>query len=186
MKQVLITAIIISAFTFSACDGPVGPQGPPGLDGADGQPGEIGFVMQWEGKDFTSSNDYQIFLDFGEFEFTALDSDVALVYLLWDVDENSGDQIWRQLQQTLIVEEGILQYNFDFTRFDANIFMDADFDLGILGERDTDNWTIRVVVVPSDFVGGRKSHSEVSYQELEARLGLPDLKLNYGSLPERR
>ena len=138
--------------------------------------GLIGFVMEWENVDFSASNDFSALLEFNEFGFEALESDVALVYLLWDVDESTGDEIWRQLQQTLIIPEGILQYNYDFTRFDTSVFMDADFDLGVLGALDTDDWVVRVVVVPGEFVGGRKAASEISYQELEEQLGLPQLK----------
>ena len=175
MKYLLTIVTLISALTFMACDGPVGPQGPAGFDGVDGADGLVGFVMEWENVDFTASNDYAALLDFNDFDFAALESDVVLVYLLWDVDENTGDEIWRQLQQTLIIPEGILQYNYDFTRFDTNVFLDADFDLGILGALDTDDWVVRVVVVPGEFVSGRKAHTSISYQELEEKLELPQL-----------
>ena len=176
MKYLSTTAILVSTLIFTACDDSVGPQGPPGFDGVDGEDGLIGFVMEWENVDFSASNDFSALLEFNEFGFEALESDVALVYLLWDVDESTGDEIWRQLQQTLIIPEGILQYNYDFTRFDTSVFMDADFDLGVLGSLDTDDWVVRVVLVPGEFVGGRKAASEISYQELEEQLGLPQLK----------
>ena len=179
MKYLITLAVLLSALTFMACEGDRGPAGPPGLDGLDGVDGDdglVGFVMEWEGVDFTASSQYKALLELSTFDFQALESDVALVYFLWAVDENTGDEIWRQIPQTLIIPEGILQYNYDFTRFDVELFMDADFDLGILGANDTDDWIVRVVVVPGEFVGGRKATSEISYKELEEKLELPQLK----------
>lgn len=192
MKYLFTIAVLVSCFTFMACEGPTGPVGPQGLPGpqgprgVSGSAGDLGFVMEWEGVDFTASNDYAAFLDFADFGFAGEVSDVALVYLLWEVDEVTGNEIWRQLQQTLIIPEGILQYNFDFTPFDVNLFMDADFDLGILGAQDTDDWVVRVVVVPGDFVGGRKAGAEISYQELEEKLGLPQIDKRSSKVVSRR
>ena len=177
MKYLLTTAILISAFTFMACEGPVGPQGPPGFDGVDGQPGEIGFVMEWEGIDFTATNEYSVVLDFEDFNFTSLESDVALAFLL---DQNAsveaGTDVWLPLPQLFILGEDLIQYGYDFTRFDVSLFLEANFPLDLLDADFTDSKVVRVVVVPGEFVGGRKAASELTYAELEEQLGLPQLK----------
>lgn len=77
-------------------------------------------------------------------------SDVVLVYILWDVD--GGEPVWRLMPQTVQLMEGDLQYNYDFTRFDVNLFMSSlDFDLAILGPQWTQNQTFRIVIVPGYF-----------------------------------
>lgn len=183
MKTILSTLCLGMLLTFGACtingsDGPIGPQGPQGPQGVSGEPGESGFVMEWNEIDFTGSNDYSVVLAFSDFDFKALESDVAIVFLKWGEDEVDGEtvEIWRQIPQTLLTDKGILQYNYDFTIFDARLFMDANFDLNTLTADDTDNWIARVVVVPGDFLnaGGRKATS-YTYEELEEKLGLPKL-----------
>ena len=177
MKYLLTTAILISALTFMACEGPVGPEGPPGFDGVDGQPGEIGFVMEWEGIDFTATNEYSVVLDFADFNFTSLESDVALAFLLDEsASIDAGTDVWLPLPQLFILGEDLIQYGYDFTRFDASLFLEANFPLDLLSADFTDSNVVRVVVVPGEFVSGRKATSELSYAELEEKLGLPQLK----------
>jgi hypothetical protein len=166
--------------------GPAGPQGPEGPQGNDGPKGDSGFVFEYEEVNFTAP-DFEVFLPFPN-DFESLSSDVALVYLLWDVVDVDGvdTEVWRQIPQTILTDDGILQYNFDFTVGDVRLFMDADFDPGLLGAADTDDWVVRVVIVPGDFwnSAGRVS-SELPYNELKEILGLPELATPK-SLIERR
>ena len=178
MNYGTVLLYLISLLILAACEGPTGPVGPVGPVGPDGEPGEIGFVMEWKDVDFTASEDpdedYKVLLDFNDFEFEGLDSDISLVYFLWEVDPTTDLEVWRPLPQTLIVKEGLLQYNYDFTKFDVKLSMDADFDLNSLGANDTDDWIVRVVVVPGEFVGGRKAASIIDCHVLAERLGLPE------------
>ena len=189
MKNGVMLLSLVLFSILAACEGPTGPPGPPGFDGidgidgvngVDGKPGEIGFVMEWENVDLTASEnpdeDYKVILPFSDFDFEGLESDVSLVYFLWEIDSATGLEVWRPLPQTLIVEEGLLQYNYDFTMFDVKLAMDADFNLDALGAKDTDDWIVRVVVVPGEFVGGRKAAPGWSYYELAEKLGLPELE----------
>ena len=167
---------MLFAGLFSCISETVGPEGPQGEQGPQGPKGESGFVFEYEQVDFTAPN-YEAFLQFPD-DFEALNSDVALVYLLWDVVEVDGvnTEVWRQVPQTLLTEEGILQYNFDFTMVDIRLFMDANFSLDLLGASDTDDWIVRVVIVPGDFWNSsRLSTKEIPYEDLKDMLGLPDL-----------
>ena len=165
MKKIpFIFGIVLSLFIIS-CEGPSGPPGPPGFDGIDGQNGQnginiLGQVFDIE-DDFTLENDYSIFVDFSELTqpLEVFESDVVLVYLLWgQTEDGNGDpvDIWRLLPQTRILEQGLLQYNFDYTFFDVNIFLESDFDLGTLQPGDTDNQVFRIAVLPADFSQGAK------------------------------
>ncbi len=159
MKQIkLVFGSLLSLFIL-ACEGPAGPPGPPGFDGLDGLDGVniLGQVLEIEG-DFTLQNDYSIFFEFPQ-TTEVFESDIVLVYILWDQTEDGNGEpvdIWRLLPQTRLLQQGILQYNFDHTFFDVNIFLESDFDLGTLQPGDTDNQVFRIAVLPADFAQGSK------------------------------
>ncbi|WP_445384664.1 collagen-like protein [Robiginitalea sp. IMCC44478] len=161
-KFSLLSAMIIAFFSLS-CEGPVGPPGPPGFDGLDGLDGVniLGTVYDITG-DFTPGNDYSLF---SEFSLDApglevFETDVVLVYILWEQipDDQGGApiDIWRLLPQTRLLDQGILQYNYDHTFLDVSIFLEANFDLATLPPGDTDNQTFRIAILPADGVGAAK------------------------------
>ncbi len=79
-------------------------------------------------------------------------SDMILVYHLYDVV--NGADVWRLMPQTYYFNGGgELDYNFDFTRYDVNIFMDANFDMNTLSSAWTQNQTFRIVIIPGYFSG---------------------------------
>ena len=175
----IIPIFLLALFSceISGVDGPVGPQGP---EGPAGQNGEEAFTFEFE-IDFEAP-DYQVFLPFpGDFQM--LESDVALVYLLWgqeEVDEETLD-IWRALPQTIITEEGFLQYNFDFTVTDVSLFLDSNYDLSTLGPDFLDDWVVRVVVVPAQFVStnGRTGLDLTDYHAVAAFFNIPDQPVSH-------
>ena len=150
-------AIVLIVFT--ACEGPVGPPGIPGPPGQDGLDGInlLGQVVEIEGT-FSPDNDYSLFYEFPQ-TIEVFESDVVLVYILWGQTEDSFGEpvdIWRLLPQTRLLDQGILQYNFDHTFLDVFIFLESDFDLGTLLPGDTDNQVFRIAVLPADFAEGSK------------------------------
>ena len=180
MKAITRALIIVIIAGLSSCItdnvGPSGQMGPQGNDGPKGEKGDSGFVFEYEQISFTAP-DYEAFLPFPD-DFESLSSDVALVYLLWDVVEVDGvdTEVWRQIPQTILTNEGTLQYNFDFSLIDVRLFMDASFDMALLGARDTDDWVARVVIVPGDFwSSARLMPGEIQYNDLKEMLGLPEL-----------
>jgi hypothetical protein len=179
VMKTLITIIGIGLLlSFSSCyvsdEGPVGPQGPRGADGLQGDPGEEAYVFEYEAVSFTGP-DYLVVLPYAD-DFVALTSDVTLVYFLWGTDVVDGEtvEIWRPLSQNIITANGLLQYNFDFTIYDIKLFLDAQFPLDNLTAQDTDDWIVRIVVVPGQFwnTGGRMEMP--SYDEVKERYNLVD------------
>lgn len=177
--------ILLSVLTFglSGCyydEGPRGPRGYDGRDGIDGVDGEESYVFEYEFS-FTAP-DYSVLLNLPS-DFTMLDSDVALVYFLWEVT-NEGVEVWRLLPQTLHFSDGMLQYNYDFTKFDVSVFLDGTVNLDGLGANTTDNWIARVVVVPGQF-SGRIDYAD--YDAVKTYFGLSASKLatkHYESRPK--
>ncbi len=156
-KISIVLGALLSLFIIS-CEGSDGPPGFDGLDGLDGQDGIniLGTVIDIEG-DFVAE-DYSIFYEFPQ-TVEVFESDVILVYLLWEqIEDSNGDpvDVWRLLPQTRLLDQGILQYNYDFTFFDVNIFLEADFDLGTLPSGDTDAQIFRIAVLPAEFAAGSR------------------------------
>lgn len=160
-KAASIIGTFLSLFLIS-CEGPQGPPGFDGFDGRDGQDGLdginiLGKVIDIEG-DFTLANDYSILFEFPQ-TVEVFETDVVLVYLLWDQTQDGNGQpvdIWRLLPQTRILDQGLLQYNYDHTFLDVRLFLEANFDLATLPTADTDNQVFRIAVIPAEKASGAK------------------------------
>lgn len=164
--------LIISIVAFVACEGPEGPAGPPGSQGPPGTPGTQGpqgpqgtpgedgldgdvflpSVYEITG-DFLAENDYSLYFSFPD-NAEVLESDIVLVYILWEQSESDNGEmldVWRLLPQTIVLNEGILQYNFDHTIADVMIFLDGNIDFDTLLPAESQDQIFRIVVLPSDF-----------------------------------
>ncbi len=188
MKRIFYIIIVSISMTFYGCvgdQGPEGPVGPTGPQGPEGPAGESGYVFEFENVDFTGP-DYEVFLNYPN-DFEGLASDVALVYFLWGVDNVGGQdlEIWRQLPQTSILPEGTLVYNFDFTLQDVRLFLQADFPLDQLTAIDTDDWIVRIVIVPGSFWASNRVGDYMEYNDLKEALGLPDLPAHENVIKRR-
>lgn len=163
-----LAALVLLSLTSCIYDGDVGPRGPEGPAGRDG---EEAYVFEYENVDFEAPA-YDAFLEFPN-TFQMLNSDMVLVYFLWDITDD-GTDVWRQVPQMVVTDYGLMQYNFDFTQFDVSLFLDADFNLDLLGSTYTDNWIVRVVVVPGQFEG-RTNIDHSDYNAVKEAYGLKDL-----------
>ncbi|NGP77422.1 hypothetical protein G3570_12310 [Balneolaceae bacterium YR4-1] len=139
--------ILLSVFIFTSCiesSGTIGPQGP------EGPPGPIGQAFEVEA-DFTENNGYtQIFEIPPSVEIYS--SDIVAVYLLWEVDESTGNDVWQQLPVSVFFNDGQLQYAFDHTVADVKLFLTGDTDLSTVGDGYTLDQIFRVVVLPAEYV----------------------------------
>ena len=147
MKTISRLFLLLSIIIFSACEGDQGPMGPPGEDGDD----IVGTVSEVTGT-FSASNNYLLHFTFSN---NLVDGDVVMIYILWE--QTDGLDVWRALPQTVMVEQGILQYNFDYTIGDVQIYLNTDFDRSLLSSADTDNQIFRIAVIPADLVTQNKS-----------------------------
>ena len=141
MKTLARIFLLFAAVILISCEGEPGPPGQDGLDGL------IGSVFEIEG-DFTPGNNYTLFYEFPN-NFQIDNDDLVLVYILWEVS-NSTD-VWRLLPQTVVLEDGILQYNFDYTLGDVQIFLEGTTDFDNLLPAETDDQIFRIAVLPAEF-----------------------------------
>jgi hypothetical protein len=160
MKKLLLLFSAIGMIALQSCEGPAGPPGPPGPQGPGGFEAEVFEVT----RSFSQANQFSSLIPLNPPIFA---SDVVLVYLLWDVDGNTP--IWRLMPQTVQLDEGDLLYNYDFTRFDVNLFLSsADFPLTILGPQWTNNQTFRIVLIPGFF----GNNFRVNYNDYNAVMNM--------------
>ncbi|MBC8768744.1 collagen-like protein [Arenibacter sp. BSSL-BM3] len=161
MKKVTLLLGAFIALFFISCEGPAGPPGFDGFDGQDGQDGLdgvniLGTVIDIEG-DFNPI-DYEITYEFPQ-TVEVFETDVVLVYILWEQLDGGSEppiDVWRLLPQTVLLNQGILQYNYDHSFLDVRIFLDADFDLGTLTAADTQDQVFRIAILPAEKLAGSK------------------------------
>jgi hypothetical protein len=167
-----ISALFLIVMT--ACEGPVGPPGFDGRDGLDGRDGQdgvniLGTVIDIQGT-FDASNNYSILYEFPQ-TVEVFETDIVLVYLLWDQTTDSNNEpvdIWRLLPQTRILNQGLLQYNYDHTFLDVNLFLEADFDLATLMPGDTDDQIFRIAIIPAE----ASSSARINFNDMQAVMNL--------------
>ncbi len=154
--------IIAIALLLGACEGPAGP---PGMDGDT----FIGSVFEVQG-DFTSPNGYKIYNTYPS-NIVVYDTDVVLVYILWE--QANGLDVWRLLPQTVVLPEGIIQYNYDYTSSDFQIFLEFTVPEDDLLPAETLDQIFRVAVLPADFV----ARKEVDVNDFNSIIDNPELHL---------
>jgi hypothetical protein len=120
---------------------------------------------------FTAANNYSKLITLNPPIYS---SDMVLVYRSFDVINNQN--VWRQLPQTVYLAQGELDYNFDFTRNDINLFLDSDFDLATLGTAWSQNQLFRVVIIPGYF--SNKYNKAVDFNDYNAVVKAFNIKEN--------
>ena len=170
MKKLTAILLAFATLVLVSCEGDMGPMGPPGEDGF------IGSVFEVEG-DFTPGNGYSFLTDYPG-SITVYDSDVVLVYILWEVD--NGTDIWRLCPQTVVLDEGVIQYNFDYTLSDVRIFLEFTIPEAELNPGETQNQIFRVAVLPADFAASKS----VDVNDFNSILQAPNLELKSFDIDE--
>ncbi|MDX8338106.1 hypothetical protein SLH46_02855 [Draconibacterium sp. IB214405] len=153
--------LILVATIFASCEGPMGPPGEDGFSYA-------GSIYEVE-VDFTPGNDYSVVVNHPS-SIEVLPEDVVLVYILWG--EYDGTDIWRLCPQTVVLPEGVIQYNFDYTQYDTQLFLEYTVDELLPAE--TDNQIFRIAILPIDFV----AQKSVDVNDFNSLLQTPELQLN--------
>ena len=165
MKRIILLLIIVGTFAFQGCAGPEGPQGATGYSAE----AEVFKVTA----SFSAFNNFERLVTLNP---PILNSDMVLVYRLFDVV--NGTDVWRSLPQTVYLTQGELDYNFDFTRNDINIFLDSDFDLTTLGSAWTQSQVFRVVIIPGYLSNRNSSTIDFSnYNEVVKRYAITESQI---------
>lgn len=177
----LIIAACIVLFTV-ACEGPAGPPGPPGFDGNDGFDGADGIQGQVVEVDvnFGYDGDANLFsslINFSDItDFEVFEADAVLVYR-WagtvGLQDGSDADLWSQIPQNYFLPEGTIQYVFEHTFVDVELFIDGNFDLSTLSTDFTDDQIFRIVFVPSVFANSSKMDTS-NIENVMSALGITE------------
>jgi len=143
MKKFFVPIVLLGALIIQACEGPIGREGPMGPQGPAGVSVEAD-IFEIEGT-FAAQSDWSLFGEYADFGGDFFEADKLLIYHLWEQGEAD---VWRMLPQTIFMQQGIFQYNYDFTNFDFQIFLEGNFDLNTLEPIWTDDQVFRLVIVP--------------------------------------
>ncbi|HLR32064.1 MAG TPA: collagen-like protein [Fodinibius sp.] len=143
MKKLSLLFVVL---LFVGCEGPAGPRGPEGL------PGPVGQAFEVEAN-FNPSNGYSQQFFFSDYGAEVLESDIVMVYWLYEgINENEID-VWQQLPASVFFDDGgEMQYSFDHTVDDVQLFLTGDINLDTLGPGYTKTQYFRVAILPVDYV----------------------------------
>lgn len=160
MKKILFLFAAIGMTALTGCEGPAGPAGT-NVEAEVFELNDVDF-------DFDSDIGYHIYQTLVP---NILDSDVILIYRLTDLID-AQTPIWQQIPRTLYVEEGEVDYDFDFSREDFQIYVGGTFELG---SEYTDGQTFRIVIVPGYFSKQAVDYSD--YNAVVKAYGIDDSKI---------
>lgn len=174
-----IVAIFLVMFTV-ACEGPEGPPGYDGLDGLDGADGIQGQVVEVEGVNFDYDGEANLFSTLINFSdvtnFEVFEADAVLIYR-WTgtvpLGDGSDADAWSQIPQNYFLPEGTIQYVFEHTFVDAELFIEGNYDLSALSTDFTDDQIFRIVFVPSVFANASKMDKS-NIENVMSALGIED------------
>ncbi|MDD2986300.1 hypothetical protein [Flavobacterium sp.] len=162
MKKITLILVLIGMITLQGCT----------IEENSGYDNDTFSKVFEVTRSFSPQNDFSSLITFNPPIFS---SDVVLVYILWDV-QNDGTPVWRLMPQTVQLFEGDLQYNYDFTRFDVNLFISSlDFDVAFIDPVWTQNQTFRIVLVPASF-GGKMDYTNYENVMQKLKLSEKDVK----------
>ena len=142
MKRIFLLLAVIGLTTLSSCDGDTGPQGPPGPES------EV-FELQNVNFQLNQNNEYTIFQNLTPF---INDADNILIYRMAGTI-NPQTPIWQLIPRTLFLDEGELDYDFDFSAVDFTIYAGGTYNLALTPQF-IQNQTFRIVIIPGYFSKG--------------------------------
>lgn len=152
MKRIFLLLAVIGLTTLSSCDGDTGPQGPPGPES------EV-FELQNVNFQLNQNNEYTIFQNLTPF---INDADNILIYRMAGTI-NPQTPIWQLIPRTLFLDEGELDYDFDFSAVDFTIYAGGTYNLALTPQF-IQNQTFRIVIIPGYFSKG----TSIDYNDYDA------------------
>jgi len=164
MKRIFLLLAVVGLTTLSSCEGP---QGPPGPQGPIGIESEV-FELQNINFQLDQNNEYTIFQTLNP---PILDADNILIYRMSGTI-NPQTPIWQLIPRTLYLNEGELDYDYDFSRVDFTIYAGGTYNLALTPQF-IQNQTFRIVIVPGFFSKNSGVNLE-NYQEVIEAFNIDD------------
>ncbi|SMC59590.1 hypothetical protein [Moheibacter sediminis] len=107
------------------------------------------------------------------------ETDMMLIYLQVG-NTGNGSPIWQQIPINLYLADGNeVDYNFDFSRYDFQIYAGGTFNLA--GTSYVNNKTFRIVFIPASY--GKGTDNQVDYSNYESVINFYNIDdVNVGTL----
>ena len=144
MKKIIMLFVSMAALSFSSCIGPEGEQGPTGYS----VEAEV-FELKNINFGYSVADGYTIYQTLNP---RILASDTMLIYRMSGLI-NSTTPIWQLIPRTLYLNQGELDYDYDFSKEDFTIYAGGNYDLGTTPSYIV-NQTFRIVIIPGYFSKG--------------------------------
>lgn len=143
MKRIALLLCFVAAGLLTSCEGDRGPAGPAGPDSLIYELLNVNFAPD--------GGQYRIYRTFDQdIQGNLFDSETVLVYRMnGTIDANTP--IWQLIPRTLYLEEGELDYDYDFSVEDLAIYARGTYDLSTTPEF-LSNQTFRIVIIPGSFL----------------------------------
>lgn len=124
-------------------------------------------------RSFSEGNGYSSIVTFPH---TIYSSDMVLVYRLDAVV--GGNDVWKLLPQTYYFNDGTLdfRYDFNFTMYDAEIYMEG-FDLAGISGAYRNNQIFRILIIPAYYGKGTSTIKYDDYNEVIKKYNIDDSKI---------
>lgn len=143
MKKIFLFLSIVTLVVTSSCEGPQGPPGRPGFSAES----EV-FELQGINFNFDNINGYNIYQLLTP---PIQDADVILIYRLSGIID-SQTPIWQLIPRTLYLDQGELDYDYDFSKEDFTIYAGGTYNLALTPSY-IQQQTFRIVIIPGYFSG---------------------------------
>ncbi|MFL9832373.1 hypothetical protein ABS764_16085 [Flavobacterium sp. ST-87] len=163
MKKIITLFAFVGLLAFSACSS---------SDDFDEDNDTIPLVFEIESEDFVFNNvdGYNLSYTFQQWIGDDLyDDETVLIYRLEDV-LNSGAPVWQLIPRTLYLDEGELDYDYNFSPIGFKIFAGGNYNLNLTPQY-LNNQTFRVVIIPAVFA---TSLDTTNYNEVMNTLKLSE------------
>lgn len=156
--KLFLLIALIAGVAFSSCEGPAGPQGAPGPQGTNVE----AEVFELRNINFSLNNgQYQIYQTLDP---QILLSDNLLIYRLSGTIDSSTP-IWQPIPRTLFLNEGELDYDYDFSKEDFTIYAGGTYNLATTPSYITGQ-TFRIVIIPG-YLSNKSTTANASSIDLD-------------------
>ena len=161
MKRILFLFVAAGMTFLAGCEGP---QGPPGMQGPQGPPGTgSGSAEVYEIFDIDFVNTQDGYVYYEQLNPQLLLEDSVLMYRLSGTI-NSQTPIWQLIPRTLYLQQGELDYDYDFSLEDFTIYAGGTYNLALTPSY-INNQTFRIVIIPGYF---SRTTSAVDFNDYDA------------------
>ena len=167
MKKILTLFAVVGMMAFSSCSND---------DDVDNNTISEVFQISNVNFDFNNVDGYNISR---ELDPLLYDEDVILIYRQIGFISGSNAPIWQLIPRTIYLQQGELDYDYDFSNEHFIIYARGTYDLELTPQY-LDNQTFRIVIVPGSPSGTAKSVNKPDYSDYNAviaKYGIDDSKV---------